>query len=628
MSTGRRVVDKEPNYRIGCAAAPHCGGRDKKKKNKAKYANANATAAVAAAAAASAENKPVGLFLPFDDLRAMRRGHCAKVAQRHKAELDHARDVATDVSRLMQLAYTNNHQRWTEVQDPANLTTDMVRKLIILHLGEAHSAVWTGLHYNGQRLADLESEENLVATAFMAPDLVTEAQRLPTQVPAEFWHHLFEHLVFDYTVSQSGGNGNMVTFHKPESEVPVPNRDKRPNMDAFAPFYRKARTYGIEHKDVPFAFFVASALKKKNGLETLRVAFDGQGIDKEHARFANVSPSQLDNFFNQVVAKANYNQERTPAVMSEDVTLAQFVDDWISLLNYVDTSKLPDVGMVTQAMVTPDAEMILYSTEAGRQARLAQEQAEQNYEAPSIDTPASGEGEAAEGDDGDEEEEGDGDDEEEDTASIAHSIEFNHMRFQAMQELDLHPAVREARSKWKVQVPSDKLVGMLLTRQLTASRKEREQVLQSAMGFQRPEQYHELLEIPLHALDSSSSRMFNAQSWHGVMHHISAALKLPSTEALPDVDAFVKQVFGSPGVAASDRPVSPVEKVRRYLAVYAHGSDDPQAWKDVWRTRWTLSPVLEKAIDARLKAVPTVPLETQKAIVRAVLHQKTTTATT
>jgi hypothetical protein len=538
-------------------------------------------------------NKSIGFFLPLSDMRRLRRDRRERRDAAVHAVETHATNVAHDVASLMHVI---NGGTDTSVVVVADLT----RQLLAQHLGDQHAAIRAALGYAAP------SSESTLGKAYGSLRPVAAASgennSLSVLLPPAFWHHLWHYIHVDYRLAAGSDVVTFVTSSKSDSEKDaahprsLASAGSHPStlaMPLFAAFYRHVtKSFAMHQGDVPMAFFVASALRYKNAVETMRVALDGKGDDKGHARFRSMSGERLKSFIDY-------------AGTLDILSAPSCVAEWTALLHFASIT-LPEVSI--------DAKETMPSTLLSLTAAAAAPDTQQPEGEAEAEAEAEGE---AEGETETEEEPAG----EEVKAPAAATTTPGDVkaRIQARQLFEAHPAVREARVVWQVgpgAANTARLVGMLMTRQMTSVRGEREQVLRDELAFRNPEQYHAMLDRQLVRLDTT--KVASVSHVHDLVRHVAnhiGASMVDGTDA-DDVTAFTNQVFSAHGVPHSDRPVARSEQLRRYLAVYA-GAGNNKEWQTVWQAQWPLSSALQRSIQARLEQVPRMPLATQQRLVRA-----------
>lgn len=321
------------------------------------------------------QQKQMGFLFPVMDALNLWRGRRQKGRCVPEDWLEHRKHVARDATRLIASVMPAN------LQDTQTQIGDVVRKLLILHLGDPRSALW-GDFFNDeayQRIAAMGS------TFFQAwgnvyPDSAYEDND-PDSVAAEYWVHLFEFLRLDYRVAP--GTDEVTFAGRGVNEA----QRQMQHMPYFARAYRQARSFGVQDDDFLLVLFCAGALRNKNGLQTLQQAHRGVGIDKDHARLKNVAPERLQALWDNVRASRSYdwNSEGSPTNNEyEGKALQHYKDDWEAVLNFVHVG-LPEVGIVQP--VPPGEYMFYESTEAGRVAAAGEEELDRAEDGNEGDAP-------------------------------------------------------------------------------------------------------------------------------------------------------------------------------------------------------------------------------------------------
>lgn len=512
------------------------------------------------------KEQKVGFFFPVRDTVRVIRG--ARVKCLPKTEYNHRHHVAIDVLRLM----ASVRPIGSYSQDSG--VHDSVRKLIILHMGDAHTPLWTK-YYGTQMLEEIRASGNdlYINWTNHAPDTERERENVVAIDPM-YWVHLFEflHLGANYTTGT-----NTVTFTGSPKLEKDENRVKTAPTLSFVA--RRARFHGVDNRDILFVYFIASALRyKPQGYQALIASKNGEGIDKTHARLQNLTAEKINELWTDITSNVdyNFNQESNPTQNpSEVATEADFKADWMDVLNYMSIN-LPESDEVGNVGADFAGEVNLTSTNEGELALLESERSDL------ADDGADGDGGVA-GDDLFPEEGGFTDEGFAEEEVVAAAIG------QARKDIANEFLVTKAKDQLHVKgVDPVKIAASMLVRNLVPGHKERCVALEAAAGR------NALGPYTANKLDDAKARLHSqmidnsdsyADAWYSLAKCVGAAMGTKETAAVRD---FSADVYSAPGVLTHEKPLKLADRVADLLTVYGggkdrHSSKGRRSWTSLWR---------------------------------------------
>lgn len=564
------------------------------------------------------DSKDIGLFLPWTDTMRLWRGHKTVCVPNDK--IDHCHKVAIDTQRLMASVTPGM------VVAPNSNSHDSARKLITLHLGKTYKAVWRSL-YNDRVLDEMEAQANeraLVEMEAHASDLFknwtnlepdTDAERNNmAQIKAEYWVQLFHCMHLDFTLTLGSKS---VMFPK-RGEL-KPDMSLTKDMPTFVSTVDLAKRFGVREEDYLLVYFVASALRHKNGFAVLNMFHSGHGIDKANAPLQNLDPSAVNALWNEISTSTRYDWNSEGSLLvnkTESDALGNFEDDWVTVLNFVQFKMPKHVGIVRGVT---SGEVRLDSTQAGYEAAKERERADLAKDGISddgamLDATAGGSA-----------------DEWETTEARRLLVD----QLAASDNIDARiaaaraaPLVRAAAAAWQSGASAN-TPAVLVARQLfPRDRDARARVIAAALQTKAPlglavghgDALHAKLERPLHSDGVPTAAA--AADFYATARAIGRAIGAEPAA----VRDFSAAVYNATGVPYAERPIDAADRIADYLTVYAHGLAPKRcggSWTSLWRGgAGTLSHALHSAITAYTAAKPAPTVDEAADLVRALAAPK------